>query len=151
MPVVQSTYATGFAAGFPGQVANGETSNRISRIVEDAAGIAFGKAAFQGSGDNGVTATPSANFMGIVMSRHDQQAVPGGVAADIIGQYATAALLNEGPVFVTVGANVAKRDAVYVTSAGVFTNVSSSNTAIPAVFDATVSSGGVCPLRVRRS
>ncbi len=152
MAVVQTTYATGFAVGYPGQVANAETSNRISRVVEDAAGIAFGKACFRGTGDNGVTATPAAGkFMGIVIARHDQQPVPGGVGADIIGQYGSAALLNEGEIYVTAGASVAAGDAAYVTSGFVITNVSTSNTAIPAVFDDTVASGAIVRLRVRRS
>lgn len=152
MAVVQSTYSTSIPVGFPGMVANGETSNRISRTVEDAAGIAFGKAAFRGSGDNGVTATPgTGTFMGIVIADHGIQPVPGGVAADIVPQYASAALHNEGEIWVTAGSNTTDGAAVYVTSAGVFTVTSTSNTAIPAVFDDTVSSGALVRLRVRRS
>ena len=59
MAVVQSTYATAFPNGYAGMIANGETSNRISRTVEDATAIGFGKAVFRGSGDHGVTATSS--------------------------------------------------------------------------------------------
>jgi hypothetical protein len=67
--IVQSTYKTGYDAGYPGMVANGETSNRISRTVEDSAGIAFGKAAFRGADDRGCTATPAAGkFMGITIA-----------------------------------------------------------------------------------
>lgn len=152
MPVVQSTYATSYATGYAGQVANGETSNRITRIVEDSAGIGFGKACFRGTGDNGVTATPAAStFMGITIAHHDVQPVPSGVAADIYAQYFSAELLNEGEIFVVAGANVTPGQAVYVTSGGVFTPTSTSNTAIPAVFDDTVSSGGIVRLRVRRN
>lgn len=148
---IQSTYATDYARGFPGMIANGETSNRISRTVEDAAAIAFGKAVFRGSGDHGVTATPAAGtFMGITIA--DAGQVPAvGETVDAYPQYSTAGILNEGVIFVTVGANVADGDAAYVTAGGAITNVSTSNTAIPAVFDETVSSGGVCRLRVRRS
>ena len=152
MAVVQSTYATGFAAGFPGQVANGEEGNRISRIVEDSAGMAFGVAAFRGTGDNGVTATPSAGkFMGIVIANHGIQPVPGGVAADIYPQYASAPLLNEGEVFVTAGHAVTAGEQVYVTAGGVFTDVSTSNTSIPAWFDDSVASGAIVRLRVRKA
>lgn len=148
---VQTTYTTGFARGFPGMIANGEKSNRISRTVEDSAGIAFGKACFRGAADHGCTATPAAGtFMGIAAADIGVVVLPGGTA-DVYQQYQTAGLLNEGVVFVTVGANVTQGDAAYVTSAGVFTGSSSGNTAIPAVFDETVSSGGVCRLRVRRS
>jgi hypothetical protein len=148
---IQSSYATGYANGFPGMVANGEESNRISRTIEDSAGIAFGKAAFRGSGDHGVTATPAAGtFMGIAIADAGVVAPVGGTA-DVYPQYASVALLNEGCIYVTVGASVADGDAAYVTSAGVITNVSTSNTTIPAKFDETVASGGVCRLRVTRS
>lgn len=145
---VQSTYATSFAAGFAGMLANGETQNRISRTVEDAAGIAFGKAAFRGSGDHGVTATPAtATFMGIVIA--DAGQVPGvGETADTIAQYQTVALLNEGVIYVSASVAVADGDQAYVTSGGAITNVLTSNTAIPAKFDATTSAAGIVPLRV---
>jgi hypothetical protein len=151
---VQSTYgttATSYTAGFPGMLANGETQNRISRTIEDAAGLGFGKAAFRGAGDHGVTGTPAAGtFMGIAIA--DAGVVQGlGGTVDVYPQYSTVSLLNEGMIWVTVGANVADGDAAYVTSGGVITNVTTSNTAIPAVFDDTVASGGVARLRVRRS
>lgn len=50
----QTTYTAAPAKGLPGQVANAENSNRISRTVESAAGIAFGQPAFRGTGDHGV-------------------------------------------------------------------------------------------------
>ena len=148
---VQSTYLSEPVRGFPGMVANGESSNRISRTVEDSAGIAFGKAAFRGAGDHGITATPAAGtFMGIVIADQGQAPLTNS-AIDIMPQYSTAGLLNEGEIFVTPGVNVADGEPVYVTSAGVFTNVSSGNTLIPAKFDETVSSGGIVRLRVTRS
>lgn len=54
MTNLQSTYRTALRKGMPGQIANSELSNRISRTVESAAGIAFGQPAFRGSGDHGV-------------------------------------------------------------------------------------------------
>lgn len=151
MAVVQSTYAASIAPGYPGMVANGETSNRLSRTVEDAAGIAFGKAAFRGTGDNGVTATPAAGtFMGIVIADHGIQPLPGGVAADIVPQYVSAALLNEGEIWVIAGSNTTDGAAVYVTAGGAFTTSNTSTTAIPATFDDTVSSGAPVRLRVAR-
>lgn len=56
MSNLQPTYRTGLRKGLPGQIANSELSNRISRTVESAAGIAFGQPAFRGSGDHGVVA-----------------------------------------------------------------------------------------------
>lgn len=54
MAIAQSTYTDTLAKGLPGQIANEENSNRISRTVESAAGILFGQPAFRGSGDHGV-------------------------------------------------------------------------------------------------
>ena len=151
MATVQSTFPSTIPVGYPGQVANGETANRITRTVEDSAGIAFGKAAFRGTGDHGVTATPGAGaFMGVVVADHALGAAIGGTA-DTVPQYSAATLLNEGVVWVTAGANTTDGAAAYVTSGGAFTPTSASNTAIPAVFDDTVSSGAVVRLRVRRA
>jgi hypothetical protein len=149
---VQSTYTATPAAGFAGMVANGEVSNRISRSVEDAAGIAFGKACFRGTGDHGCTAaTPAAGkFLGIAIA--DVGQVPGiGETADTVAQYKTLALLNEGVVFVSASVAVAQGDAAFVTPAGVITNVSTSNIALPAKFDGTTAGAAIVPLRVTRS
>lgn len=54
MATAQTTYTTAPAKGQPGQVANAELANIISRTVESAAGIAFGQPAFRGAGDHGV-------------------------------------------------------------------------------------------------
>jgi hypothetical protein len=54
MATYQTTYGNAPAKGLPGQIANAEISNRISREVESAAGIEFGQPAFRGSGDHGV-------------------------------------------------------------------------------------------------
>lgn len=54
MAFAQTTYGTAPAIGLPGLIANAELSNRVSREVESAAGIAFGQPAFRGSADHGV-------------------------------------------------------------------------------------------------
>lgn len=54
MATYQTTYTEAPAKGLPGQIANEELCNKISRTVESAAGIAFGQPAFRGSGDHGV-------------------------------------------------------------------------------------------------
>lgn len=116
MAVVQSTYAETIPVGYPGMVANGETSNRVSRTVEDAAGIGFGKAVFRGSGVHGITATVSAtatDFVGFTISDVSQSA---GLAGDVdeYPQYATAAVITMGVVWVTAGATVVAGGQVYV-------------------------------------
>lgn len=143
---IQNTVATGYTTGFPGMLADGTTQNRVTRIVEDSAGIAFGKACFKGSGDRGITATPGTKFQGITIANAGVVPPIGGTA-DTYGQYASASLLDMGDIWVTAGSNTTDDAAVYVTSAGVFTTTSTSNTAIPAVFMDTVSSGS--PVRIR--
>lgn len=54
MAIAQLTYPLVSPIGIVGQIINGETSNRISRTVESAAGLAFGQPAFRGTGDHGV-------------------------------------------------------------------------------------------------
>ncbi len=54
MAFYQDTYGDEPAIGLPGQIANEERYNAISRTVESAAGIAFGQPAFRGSDDHGV-------------------------------------------------------------------------------------------------
>lgn len=151
MAIVQDTYGSAPAKGYPGMVANGETSNRISRTVEDADGIAFGKACFRGTGDHGVTATPAANtLLGFAIADHGVQPLPGGVAADIYPQYATAGIMNTGAIYVTAGEDVTDGAAVYVTAAGAIVDTVGANFAATGwVFDETVASGGIVRI-VRR-
>lgn len=54
MATYQTTYSAAPAKGLPGQIANEEKCNKISRTVESSAGIGFGQPAFRGSGDHGV-------------------------------------------------------------------------------------------------
>lgn len=54
MSTYQTTYGNAPAKGLPGQIANSELANVISRTVESAAGIAFGQPGFRGSADHGV-------------------------------------------------------------------------------------------------
>lgn len=107
MAVVQSTYNELPAFGYPGQVANGETSNRISRTVETAAGIGFGVPVYRGTNDHGVTSTvgTAATFVGFTIADHGVPIVSGGTA-DTVPQYGTIAILTQGVMWVTAtGAN----------------------------------------------
>lgn len=149
MAIVQDTYNAAPAVGYPGMVANGETSNRISRNVEDAGGVAFGKAMFQGTQDLGATATPGTDFLGVTIADHGLALLPGGTA-DVIPQGRTAGLMDEGVIWVLAGAAVANRAAVYVTPGGAFTSVSSGNTAIPAKFMGAAGSGAPARIRIVR-
>lgn len=145
---IQSTYLTDYAQGFPGMLADGTTQNRVTGIVQDAAGIAFGIAAFQSGATDGkaITATPGTKFRGVTIQNVGIVAPVGGTV-DVYPQYASASLLDMGDIWVTAGSNTTPGAAVYVTSAGAFTATASGNTAIPATFIDAVSSGS--PVRIR--
>lgn len=147
MAIVQDVFNDAPAKGYPGMVRNGETSNRISRTVEDAAGIAFGRFVFRGAGDHGCTATPAAGkVLGVTIADHGVVPLPGGVAADIYPQYYTAGIMGGGSIDVVAGVNVADGDPVFVTPAGVITNVDGGGPNIRAgtwEFDETVAAGGI--------
>ncbi|MFT4076857.1 MAG: hypothetical protein QM647_15130 [Asticcacaulis sp.] len=145
MAVVQSTYSTTRPVGYAGMIANGETSNRISRTIEDSAGVAFGKPVFRGAGDHGVTATPSAALMGFTIANYAAPPVQAsGVQSDTYPQYATAGILTQGEIWVNAGVAVADGDQAYVTSGGVITNVSTSNTILTGwFFQDTISAAGL--------
>jgi len=151
MPAVQTTYDAVRPVGYAGMIANGETSNRISRTVEDATAIGFGKPVFRGTGDHGVTATPSAALMGITIANYAAPAVAAtGVQADSYPQYSTAGILTQGVIWVQSSVAVADGDQAYVTSAGAITNVSTSNTILTGwFFQDTLSAAGLTRLAKR--
>jgi hypothetical protein len=151
MAAYQSTYDAVRPVGYAGMIANGETSNRISRTVEDATAIGFGKPVFRGTGDHGVTATPSAALMGITIANYAAPAVAAtGVQADAYPQLSTAGILTQGVIWVQSSVAVADGDQAYVTSAGVITNVSTSNTILTGwFFQDTLSAAGLTRLAKR--
>lgn len=149
MPVIQDVFSTEIPVGYPGMVANGETSNRISRTIEDAGGLPFGRAAFRGAGDHGCTATPSADFLGIAIADHGLPIFPGGLA-DTYPQYATVPLMNEGVIWVLAAGNVTDGDPVTVDAEGDF--VAGGATAIAGwTFDGTAASGAMVRISNKRN
>ena len=118
---IQTNYAEDYAKGYPGLVANGETSNRISRTVESAAGAAFGAPLYRGSNDHGCTVTVGtlASFYGWAIA--DRGIVPTTVsgAVDTYPQYSTAGILTLGAIYVPVKGAVTDGAAITVgTGAG---------------------------------
>lgn len=150
MAVVQSTYTETYPVGYAGMIANGETGNRISRTQEDATAIGFGKAVFRGADDHGVTATPSAALVGITIADMAVPATAAGAYADAFPQYSTVGILTQGVIWVAAGANTTDGAQVYVTPAGVFTPVSTSNQILAGwFFEDTVSSGALVRIAKR--
>lgn len=146
MAVVQSNYANRMAPYVAGMIVNQELHNSTSRLLEDAIAVGFGRAMFSGTGDDQVTATPSADFEGITI----RDVLTIGAVPDTFEQGDTLPLCRLGVIAVDAAVAVAKNDPVYVTSAGAFTNVSTSNTLIAgATFDATITAAGVVPVRLK--
>jgi hypothetical protein len=119
MAELQTSYSETVPAAYPGMVANGETSNRISRTCETAAGIAFGQPVYRGTGDHGATSTVGtlATFLGWTIA-HAGQALVAGQDADEYQQYDNMAIMTSGAIWVTVTGAIADGTAITVGTGG---------------------------------
>lgn len=140
MAIAQSDYSVTPAKGLPGQIANEEKCNKVSREVETAAGIGFGQPAFRGSADHGVVvgATFAATGAGSASAGNVGTGVitaspaitagakAGRYTAVLIGTSATAPYLVYDPEGVVVGDGV----------------VATANTTIPGITTFTISNAG---------
>lgn len=119
MAELQTTYATTLASGYAGMIANGETSNRITRTNEDSAGIGFGLPVYRGSGDHGCTATVGtlATFLGWTIATSAQGYVA-SADADEYAQYDNVAILTSGAIYVAVKGAVTDGAALTVGTGG---------------------------------
>lgn len=151
MPVLQSTYSDNLPIAYAGMVANGETSNRISRTVETAAGIGFGRPVYRGSGDHGCTSTVGtlATFLGWTVATTAMAPVA-GQDADEYQQYDNATILTSGAIFVNVTGNVADGAAITIGTGGGAaddigtTAADATHIATGWIADQTVTGGGLC-------
>lgn len=150
MAELQTNYSSDLVAGYPGMVANGETSNRITRTIDDAAGIAFGRAAFRGPAEHTCTATPTAGALLGITIAHEVLGQVAGQTADTYPRYENVAIMTLGVIWVTAGATVTRGEQAYVTSAGAFTNSASGNVILPGwFFDTAGASGAIVKLAKR--
>lgn len=119
MAELQTTYTDTVPKGYAGMVANGETSNRITRTCETAAGIGFGQPAYRGTGDHGCTATVGtlATFYGWVIASAGQ-ALVAGQDADEYQQYDNTPILTLGAIYVNVKGAVTDGAAITVGTGG---------------------------------
>jgi hypothetical protein len=119
MAELQTTYSNTIAHGYAGMVANGETSNRISRTIEDAAGVGFGVPVYRGSGDHGCTATVGtlATFLGFTIAVAGQGLVA-GQTADTYAQYDNVSIMPSGAIYVAVKGAVTDGAALTVGAGG---------------------------------
>jgi hypothetical protein len=113
MAILQNSYTETVAKGYPGMIANGETSNRITRTVETSAGIGFGVPVYRGSDDQGVVSTVGtlATFMGWTVATSTLVA---SADADEYQQYDNATIITSGAVYIAVKGAVTDGAAITV-------------------------------------
>jgi len=148
MPTLQSAYAHRHARWIEGMQLNMEQTNIITRTIESAAGIGFGKVACRGTADNTCkVAAASAVPYGITVLDPTQQ----GTVVDVYPQYQNVAIMTEGVVVAMAGEAVSDGDPVYfVPATGVLMKTSTDNIAIPnAVWDTSTAGPGLAAIRLR--
>jgi len=148
---LQTTYSTQTAAR-AGMLADMQESyNAFSRTVETTAGVDFGKPVQRGAADGGCKAIgdgSATTFLGVSLRTQSRDANNG----DKFALREDARILDKGVVWVVPGADVAAGDAVYYTTAGVWTNTSNTGANVlvaNAIWDSTASSGGYARLRLK--
>lgn len=144
MPAITSNYADTRDVAVNGAIANTEPNVLISRTVETAAGIGFGKPVNQGAADHGCKVTAgTAAILGVtVMDR--------STSDDTFAEDASARIMTKGVIWVTAGEAVAAGDPVYVTaSSGAWKKTEASNVAVPnARYDTSAANGELVALRL---
>lgn len=149
MAVVQNTFVEDIPVGYPGMEADGETSNIITRSLESAS-VGFGKAVYRGVADRGASVTPAAGTLYGFTIANRSLPVTVDRAADTYITKDNLRIKNRGKIWVTSSVAVADGDPVYVTPAGLITNVSTSNVAATGwEFDDTIAAAGLVRI-VRR-
>lgn len=140
---LQTTYSENMAAFVEGMIPDMRTPGQdVSRNVETADGIGFGKVAVQGTADRQILVSEaSKTFIGVTVldTTQLQESYP---------QYSTARVRTKGPVVVTVGAAVSAGDSAYfVPATGVFNKTASGNTLI-GTFETSAANGELAVLNL---
>lgn len=114
MAIYQNTYGNAPAKGLVGQIASEEKCNKISRTVENAAGVRFGAPVQRGAGDHGVAPLAAGTFIGFaVLNPAVPPVATGSTLIDGYPQYFTGAFMTMGAMKVQAGGAVADGGAVY--------------------------------------
>ena len=136
MATYQTTYGNAPAVGLPGQIANEELANIISRTVETSGGLNFGQPAARSAtaaNENSCRLMASgAVFLGIAVL--NRAVLADADDPDNYPQYQPAGLMTQGTIYVTAGGTVVPGDDVtWNTSTGRFSTTAAdgTNLAIP--------------------
>lgn len=117
MPAVQNDFTNAYRRGLPGMVANGETSNRISRTNESVTPIPFGRFVFKGVGAHTcVPAVTDGNELGVSIADHGVVMLVGGTA-DAFVQRHNVPIMQAGVICVVANGVVAAGAQVAVLTA----------------------------------
>jgi len=146
MAELQTTYSDTIAAGFAGMVANGETSNRITRTCEDSAGIPFGVPVYRGTSDHGCTRTPGGQLLGISIAT---SGLPAATDADEYQQYDNVAIMTGGVIWVTAGEAVTDGAQAYDTGSAIVDTSTDNDIMTGWFFDGTAGNGALVKLAKR--
>lgn len=151
MATYQTTYGNAPAKGLPGQIANEEKCNKVSREVETAAGIAFGAPVQRGTADHGVAILSSGTFLGIAVLNPAVPPVAAGFSlVDGYPQYFTGAFMTQGQMYVTAGGNVSDGAQVYWNAGTGRYTAADTDTEIPgAVFDTSGANGDIVEISLQ--
>lgn len=151
---VQTSYSENIRPAVAGQIANMEDAVLISRTVETAAGIGFGKVVKQGAGDNGCISDldtvdmTAQTYLGITVRERSVRPE----SPNLFAQYESARIMRKGVIWVEVAVAVAPSDIVTVTLAsGAIgkTAVGAGVVAIPnARWESTTGGAGLAKLRL---
>lgn len=147
MPI-QTTYAARLSPAYEGMIANSEDHTVLSKLVETAAGIGFGKVVVQGTADDQVRVSAAGRaFRGLSEASHNPEVTP---TADLYPQYATVPVMVKGVMWVLASLAVAVGDLVYyVPATGILTNVATSNVIIPnAIWESSTTTAGLAKVRL---
>ncbi len=115
MAIYQNSYTSTPAKGLKGAIANEESCNKISRSVENAAGIKFGQPVQRGTGDHGVVPfAAGGKFMGwAVLNPAVPPVALGSTLVDGYPQFITGAFMTRGQMYHVAGGTVNDGDPVY--------------------------------------
>lgn len=155
MSTYQTTYTNAPAKGLPGQVANEEKCNKISRTVSNVEGIRFGAPAFRvpGAGNDHRIAATGTTFLGLaVLTPAVPPVAVGSTLVDGYPQYFTGGFMTDGQMYVTAGGNVAPGDVpYYVAATNRYTNAAAAGAVeIPgAFFDTTGANGDIVEISLK--
>lgn len=123
--IVQSTFTERMAAGRAGVILGGDQADVDTGICETVAGLAFGIAVSQGTGDKGVVIGGTrVAFRGITVRDITLESSQ----TDKYAQYQNVGVMTRGKIWCNPSHAVAPGDAVYfVAATGILTNQSGGN------------------------